>query len=191
MLRPSWLHLDFCIKNWACIPGTLLDVRSGGRGLGNLFTAVVNHAAPSRRRGCDMIRHSREQVSKFAATWLYNEFIILQSFTISKRVKRIFPVIIISQIEYADKIKIPVWVPQFNENWRHLKLTSLKRAVWCINVQSGDRSTPPFWMLCCTCSDVYGAFKRETCFTWFLPGFFDIYVPGKLTNQITRNFFAV
>ena len=126
-----------------------------------------------------------------AATWLYNEFNILQSFTISKRVKRIFPVIIISQIEYADKIKIPVWVPQFNENWRHLKLTSLKRAVWCINVQSGDRSTPPFWMLCCTCSDVYGAFKRETCFTWFLPGFFDIYVPGKLTNQITRNFFAV
>ena len=87
-----------------------------------------------------------------------------------KHVKRFFPVIIISQIDYADEIEIPFWVPQFNENWRHLKLTSLKRAVWCINVQSGDRSTPPFWILCCTCSDVYGAFKRETCFTWFLTG---------------------
>ena len=27
---------------------TVLVVRSGGRGLGNLFTAVVNHVAPSR-----------------------------------------------------------------------------------------------------------------------------------------------
>ena len=38
------------------------------------------------------------------------------------------------------------------------------------NVQSGDRSTPPVWILFCTCSDVYWTFKRETCFTWFLPG---------------------
>ena len=130
----------------------------------------IIHVAPSRRRGGDMIWHSREQVSKSPATWPYNEFIILQSFTISKHVKRIFSVIIISQIEYADEIEIPFWVPQFSENWRHLKPTSLKRADWCINVQSGDRSTPPFWMLFCTFSDVCGAIKGETCFTWFLTG---------------------
>ena len=47
---------------------TLVVVRSGGRGLGNLFTAVGNHVAPSQRRGGDMIRHSREQVSKSPAT---------------------------------------------------------------------------------------------------------------------------
>ena len=62
----------------------LLVVRSGGRGLGNLFTAVVNRVftavvnrvftavvnrvAPSRRRGGDTIHHSREQVSKSPAT---------------------------------------------------------------------------------------------------------------------------
>ena len=32
------------------------------------FTAVVNHVAWSQRRGGDMIRHSREQVSKSLAT---------------------------------------------------------------------------------------------------------------------------
>ena len=143
---------------------TLLVVRSGGRGLGNLFTAVVNHVAPNRRRGGDMIWHSREQVSKSPATWPYNKFITLQSFTISEHVKWIFPVIIISQIKYVDEIENPFRVPLFNEKWCHLKLTSLKCAVWCINVQSGDRWTPPFWMLCCTHSDVYEAFKRETCF---------------------------
>ena len=42
---------------------TLLVVWSGGRGLGNLFTAVVNHVAPSWRRGGDMICHSRGQVA--------------------------------------------------------------------------------------------------------------------------------
>ena len=37
-----------------------------------------------------MIRHSREQVSKSPATWLYNEFIILQSlktFTIKSKIR--------------------------------------------------------------------------------------------------------
>ena len=48
--------------------GTLLVVRSGGRGLGNLFTAAANHVAPRRRRGGDMIIHNREQVSKSPAT---------------------------------------------------------------------------------------------------------------------------
>ena len=57
----------------------ILVVRSSGRGLGNLFTAVVNHVTPSRRRCGYMIRHSREQVSKSPATWPYNEFIILQN----------------------------------------------------------------------------------------------------------------
>ena len=45
---------------------TILVVRSGGRGLRNLFTAVANHDAPSLRG--DMILHSREQVSKSPAT---------------------------------------------------------------------------------------------------------------------------
>ena len=51
------------IKGW-----TILVVWSGGRGLRNLFTAAANHVAPSRRQGGDMIRHSREQVSKSPAT---------------------------------------------------------------------------------------------------------------------------
>ena len=40
---------------------TVLVVRSGGSGLGNLFMAVANHVGRSRRRDGDMIHHSREQ----------------------------------------------------------------------------------------------------------------------------------
>ena len=39
-------------------------VWSGGRGLGNLFTAVANHVATSPSARGDMICHSHEQVSK-------------------------------------------------------------------------------------------------------------------------------
>ena len=76
-------RLETCSRLWR-IMSPRAEVRSGGRGLGNLFTAVTNHVAPSRStvrwqgtwklvHGCgescrDMIRHSREQVSKSPAT---------------------------------------------------------------------------------------------------------------------------
>ena len=47
---------------------TLLVVPSGGRGVGNLFTAVANQVAASPSARGDMIRHCREQVSKSPAT---------------------------------------------------------------------------------------------------------------------------
>ena len=67
-VRPS-IHVSvfLCVSVLMCLC-TLLVVRSGGRGHGNLFTAVANHVAPSQRRGGDMIGHSCEQVSKSPAT---------------------------------------------------------------------------------------------------------------------------
>ena len=55
-------------NQWRSIQGTLFVVQSGGRRLGNLFMAVANHVILSQRQGGDMIRHSREQVSKSPAT---------------------------------------------------------------------------------------------------------------------------
>ena len=46
----------------------VLVVRSGGRRLGNLFTAVSNHVATSPSARGDMIHHSHEQVTKSPAT---------------------------------------------------------------------------------------------------------------------------
>ena len=90
--RLSQTYLDY--NRAAYRQYTLLVVRSGGRGLGNLFTAVVNRVAPSRIYYTAKFYHFKAFKAKF-------------------------PVIIISQIEYADEIEIPCWVPQFNENWRH------------------------------------------------------------------------
>ena len=51
---------------------TLLVVRSGGRGFGNLLTAVANDVATSPSARGDMIRHSRQQVSKWKARWRHH-----------------------------------------------------------------------------------------------------------------------
>ena len=64
-LRFCCMNTISCTVRWQ---GTWKLVHGCGESCCPEPTAVANHVAPSRRRGGNMIRHSREQVSKSPAT---------------------------------------------------------------------------------------------------------------------------
>ena len=63
LLQVVYFGVEFQVKK-----GTSLVVRSGGRGRGNLFTAIGNHVATLPLARANMFCHGHEQVSKSPAT---------------------------------------------------------------------------------------------------------------------------